>query len=130
MSVDHTRTSRGVTIVATLLVLVQLVHLLRGDHAPYVEALLLALVLATGSATVRLHHGGCVESRLAVALLAGLSGTGTVLAMTVGLPGRAGPAWSLLGAITLVLSAAVLGLLALDLSWRAARQRARSPYAV
>ncbi|MCW2840398.1 MAG: hypothetical protein JWR55_1881 [Aeromicrobium sp.] len=131
MRADHTPTSRGAYTATTLLVLVQVLNLVMGDHEPYVVALLVALVLGTSAASVKLHRDNCVESRLAVSLLATANGGGVALAMTLGPPGQMGGGrWNLVAASVLALSAAVLVLLAIDQARRAASRRDDSPYAV
>jgi predicted neutral ceramidase superfamily lipid hydrolase len=130
MRVDHTPTSRSATIATALLVIVQLIHLVAGTHEAYIDALLLALVLATATASVKLHRDNCVESRLIVSLLAVTSGAGVALAVTVGLPGQVVRPWDVLDATILVLSAAVVALFTVDQTRRAGERRARSPYAL
>ncbi|MET0928121.1 MAG: hypothetical protein ABWX74_01320 [Aeromicrobium sp.] len=130
MRVHHTRTSRFATLATTLLVLVQLVPLANGTHDAYVEAMLVALVLVTAAASVKLHRDNCVESRLAVTLLAATSGGGVALAMTRGLPGQTVRPWDALSASIVVLSSIVVILIAIDQSRRSGVRRAASPYAL
>lgn len=129
MRVDHTPSSRSATIVAGLLVLVELLRAVLGTHDTYAEVLLLVLVLGTSAAVLRLHHRNCVESRLVVGLVAAVSGIGVVLTATAGLPGQEVRPLGLLGALTLALSITVIGLVVADPPGRGAKTGTRSPYA-
>lgn len=129
MRVDHTVTSRSATTVAGLLVLVQLVSFFLGKHDSYVGALLFALVLVTAAAVAKLHRDNCLESRVALVLLAVLSGGGVVLTATAGLPGQPAHPMDALGTLTVCLSIGVLALLAADQPRRAASRGSGSPYA-
>lgn len=129
MRVAHTVHSRSGTTAAGLLVLTQLVSFVVREHDSYVGALLLALVLVTAAAVAKLFRDNCLESRLAVALLATVSGAGVVLTATAGLPGRPPQPMDALAALTLSLSIVVLGLLTADQPRRAASRRSGSPYA-
>jgi type IV secretory pathway VirB2 component (pilin) len=129
MPVDHTVTSRTATVATMLLVLVQLLHLISGDHAPYVSVLLIVLVGATTAAWMELRRGNSVEARLAAGFLAVLSGGGMLLSMTVGLPGQTARPPTLATGATLALSVVVLVLLVADHSGRSPGRR-RSVQAV
>lgn len=123
MPVPPTAMSRLASFAAALLVLVQLVRVVSGDHDSYVAALLLALVVATALASVKLYRDNCLESRLVVALLATISAAGVVLTVAIGLPGQPARPIDALDVSTLALSAAVLGLLVADQPRRAAGRR-------
>jgi uncharacterized membrane protein YfcA len=129
MPIDHTPTSRSAGFVTTLLVCVQLLLVLRGDHDSYIEALLLAVVAVTAAASFRLHRHNSVESRLAVGFLAALSAAGALVPATLGLPGQDDRTWGVLPAAVLVLSILVIALLVVDQPRRLTETRAGSPYA-
>lgn len=130
MRVDHTSTSRYASIATMLLVLMQLIPLVAGHHDPYVRALLLTFVLVTAGATVKLHRDNCVESRLAVSLLAAMSGAGVALAMTIGLPGQDVRPLDPVSAAILLLSSSVVLLFTVDQVRRAGERASESPYAL
>ncbi|MET0929217.1 MAG: hypothetical protein ABWX74_06845 [Aeromicrobium sp.] len=130
MRVAHTPTSRYASIATALLVLVQLVPLVAGHHDLYLRALLLTLVLVTAGAALKMHRDNCAESRVAVSLLAVMSGTGVALAMTMGLPGQVVRPLDLVSATVLVLSSSVVVLFAVDQARRTADRHRESPYAL
>lgn len=119
----------GPTAAMALLTATQLARLLLGHHRSYVDALLVALVVVLASTTVVLHRADGVESRMTAAVLALLAGGGTALAVTVGLPGQDRSGLGLLAATTLVVSAAVLALLALGRPRQLVAAGERPPYA-
>ncbi|MCW2770866.1 MAG: hypothetical protein JWR27_2299 [Aeromicrobium sp.] len=129
MRTEHTTASRAAATATTLLVLVHLARIADGTSDPYVAALLLTLLVATAVVSIKLHRDNCVESRLGAMLLALLSGGGVVLAAVAGLPGQDVHPVGMIGVLMLVVSSAVLGLLATDQLQRVADGRARSPYA-
>jgi hypothetical protein len=130
MRIAHSQTSRSAHLATTLLVLVQLGHLVVGSHDAYVVTLLVALVLVTAAASLKLHRDNCVESRLVVSLLAALNGSGVLLAATMGLPGQVVRPWDVISLAVLGLSAAVVVLLAVDEFQRVADRQDRSSYAL
>jgi len=115
---------------AALLVVVLLTHLVGGVHEPYVTVLLTALVVATAASTLRLRRDDCAESRLALTLLAAMAGGGVALAQTAGLPGQVVRPWDAFAVSTLVLSAVLVVLMAVDRPWRGAERTSGSPYAL
>jgi peptidoglycan/LPS O-acetylase OafA/YrhL len=129
MSIDHTVASRAAGFATTLLVLVQLMLLLEGGHASYVNALLFSLVAVTGAAGSAMQRTNSIESRLGVGLMAALSGGGVLLVATVGIPGQDQQAWGPLQAITLGLSVAVIAALTLCRPRRPADRRSEKSYA-
>lgn len=124
MPADHTVTSRSASFATVLLVLVQLLHLAGGAHAPYVDVLLTVLVGATSAAWLELRRHNSVEARTAVGFLALLSAGGVLLAMTVGLPAQEPRPLTPLSGATLLLSVVVLALLAADQLARSRRRAA------
>lgn len=128
MHTDHTVWTRSAVVALCASVLLE-VALLVGGHAPYVEALLVALVAAGAAAALGLHRGNSLESRLVAGLLATTTGAGVVLAATLGAPGAIARPWDLLAIGILALAAAVVTLLSIDHARRAAAQPTRSPYA-
>ncbi|AWB91168.1 hypothetical protein [Aeromicrobium chenweiae] len=129
MKMAHTTSSRSAAAVGLLLVLVHLVRLLGGDHDPYIDLLMLVPIVVTSAATLKVHRDNCVESRVVLGLIAAASAGSVALAATAGLPGRDVHPFGPLGALTLALSIAVIGLLLADQPRRVTRRRTRSPYA-
>lgn len=130
MRVAHSPASRSAHAAALLLVLVQVVHLCVGSHDAYIMALLVAVVLVTSAASFKLHRDNCVESRLALSLLALLNAGGVALAVTMGLPGQGVRPWDMTTAAVLLLSVSVVVLIGADESHRGATRTDRSSYAL
>ncbi|MRJ75207.1 hypothetical protein GEV29_01515 [Aeromicrobium sp. SMF47] len=126
---EHTTRSRGATMAAALLVLVQLLRGGLTQPETYIEVLLMALVLMTTVAAYWLHRSSTWESRLVLGLMAAVSGAGAALTSTIGLPGQDVQTVSPLGVLVLALSIAVIGLLVADRPRTTAGPDTRSPYA-
>lgn len=117
------------TAAMALLTATQLARLLLGHHRSYVDALLVALVVALTATTVVLHRDDGVESRVAAAVLALLAGGGTALVVIVGLPGQPRSGFGLLAATTVVASTVALVLLATGRSRQVVAVGESPPYA-
>lgn len=129
MGTDQTALPRITALVTSTLAVVQLARLLLGDHDSYIDVLLMALVATLALASAQMHRDNRMEARLAAAILALLSGGGVALAATVGLPGQTDRVFGVLGALTLVLSVAILALLAIGRAHRPGGLWNRPPYA-
>lgn len=130
MPFEHTPSSRLITFVATVLVLLQVLRVGRGNDDTYVLVLQLALLLATAAATLRLRRNNTVESRLAVGLLTAMTAGGVVLGTTVGVPGQEPGSFGTLSGTTLGVALVLIVLLVFDRPWRRGVERhPSSPYA-
>lgn len=107
---------------ATLMLAVVLVE--RSVHAASTGAMVLegvvALLAALGGAKMWLHN--CFESHLVVVLAVAATAIGTVLSLTLGMPGNGRTDLSATHVVTLVLSAAIGVLLVSDARARATRR--------
>lgn len=129
MGRPHSPASRAAAFATMLLVLLELARVASGQHASYVAALLLALLVATAAVSLKLHRDNCLESRLGASLIAVLTGGGVALAAVVGLPGQDVHPFGVVGLLMLIVCTAIVALLAYDQAQRVADRRERSPYA-
>jgi hypothetical protein len=128
MTVAHTRASRAAAAATGLLTVVHLVRSFTLTSASYVEALTVVAAVLSCLAALKLYRDNCFESRLAAVLLALVSGLGTVLAATLGLPGQHASAVSGDDILLVMLGVTVPLLVLLDRRLRRGRA-GRSSYA-
>lgn len=102
------RRGRGRLLASAALILIaasQLIAASSGEPGPYALPIAVIGVFALLTAA-RLATAGCVESRVATAILCATILIGIALAHTVGMPGAAPTAWTLRDALVLALCAA------------------------
>jgi len=100
------------------------------DLPAYARVILLGICLVTAVTTLALQRDNSFAARLVALGVAGLSAAGAVLVGTVGLPGRGGSGFDLLGAAVVGLGLAIAILLALDARSCPATDGAPPPYAL
>jgi hypothetical protein len=117
--------------VVSILAMVQLVTALTSEGIPgYARVLLLASCTLTSLAALLLHRDAGTGARLGALAAAVLSGAGSVLVGTVGLPGRGSSGFDGAETGTLGLALAVVLLLVLDARSRRSIEAAVPPYAL
>lgn len=119
---ERPRPRRLSALALVVLATIQLVTASGADLAHDPVALLTAVLGVTGLLTaLRLGTAGCIESRIATAILATAALLGLALTHTLGAPGAAPSAWTLRDAL---LGAVALGLA--GAAFRPSRQSART----
>lgn len=126
----HARRLSRLTAVATALIAVLLLQRALVADTPSSLLVLTAAVLAAAAAALFLWFRSSFEAHLVATLVAGLTGLGTLLSLTLGIPGSGRLSFTVFHAALLVLPLVVWTLQTTEHRQRARlRQAARTPYA-